>query len=99
MVFIVLINGTIGGPMTSGTPIPRGLVFVLKSGEVVVEWGEGRVQDILTGDFLDFKESDYAGAVSDSDLEVLKKNGQVVSYDNRIVVVQSLPEPPRETIE
>jgi hypothetical protein len=85
--------------MVKGTPVPRGLVFLLKSGEVVVDWGEGRVQDILTGDFLDFKESDYAGAVSDNDLEMLKKNGQVVSYDIRIVYLQSLPEPPRETID
>jgi hypothetical protein len=85
--------------MTSGTPVARGLVFMLQTGEIVVDWGEGRVQDILTGDFLEFKENDYGGAITDSDLERLKDLGRVVSYTNRLVYLRPLPEPPRPTIE
>jgi hypothetical protein len=85
--------------MTSGTPVARGLVFILQTGEIVVDWGEGRVQDILTGDFLEFEESDYGGAVTDSDLERLKDLGRVVSYTIHLVYLRPLPEPPRPTIE
>ncbi len=85
--------------MTDGTPIPRGLVFVLKSGEMVVDWGDGRVQDIETGSFLTFKESNYGRAISDQDLERLRNLGRVVDYDARIVHLRPLPEPPRRTID
>jgi len=85
--------------MTSGTPVARGLVFMLQTGEIVVDWGDGRVQDIQTGKFLEFQESDYGGAVTDSDLERLKDIGRVVSCTNRTVYLRPLPEPPRPTIE
>jgi hypothetical protein len=85
--------------MPSGLPVSRGLVFFLNSGELVVDWGDGRVQDIMTGDFLEFEERNYGGAITDSDLELLKKNGRVISYDSRIVYLGPLPEPPRPTIE
>lgn len=85
--------------MTSGFPVVRDLVFVLKSGEIVLDWGDGRVQDVLTGEFLDFEEPDYGRAVSDVDLEMLKNNGRVIAYDPRMVYLTPLPEPPRPTIE
>jgi hypothetical protein len=85
--------------MPSGFPVSRGLVFVLGNGEVVFDWGDGRVQDILTGDFLEISDQDYGRAVLDSDLEMLKNNGRVESYDNRIVYLHPLPEPPRPTID
>ena len=65
--------------MTSGIPVTRGWVFVLKSGEVVIDWADGRVQD--------------------TDLENLRNNGRVVSWDARTVYLVPLPEPPRHTIE
>lgn len=85
--------------MPGGTPIPRDLVFVLKSGEIVVDWGDGRVQDIETGEFHPFKEKDYGRAISDSDLDRLKLMGRVDSFDPRTVFLLPLPEPPRRTIE
>ena len=85
--------------MTSGTPVARGLVFMLQTGEIVVDWGDGRVQDIQTGDFLEFQESDYGGALTDSDLDRLKELGRVVSYTNQLVYLRPLPEPPRPTID
>jgi hypothetical protein len=85
--------------MISGIPITREWVFVLKTGEVVVDWGDGRVQDILTGDFLDFEERDYGRAAMDPDLESLKNNGRIEAYDTRTVYLRPLPEPPRPTID
>ena len=85
--------------MTSGIPVTRGWVFVLKSGEVVIDWGDGRVQDILSGDFLVYDEKDFGRAVQDTDLENLRNNGRVVSWDARTIYLVPLPEPPRHTIE
>jgi hypothetical protein len=85
--------------MVSGIPVPREWVFVLRTGETVVDWGDGRVQDILSGDFLQFEEKDYGRSVMDSDLENLKNNGRVDGYDVRTVYLRPLPEPPRRSID
>lgn len=85
--------------MHRGTPVPRGSVLRLKTGEVVVDWGDGRVQDVLTGDFLDYDEHNYGGAVQDTDLAHLQRNGRVEFFDARTVYLSPLPEPPRKTIE
>jgi hypothetical protein len=85
--------------VTSGIPVPRSLVFVLKTGEVVFDWGDGRVQDVMTGEFLGFDEDNYGRAVLDTELESLRNNGRVESFDARTVHLRPLPEPPRTTIE
>ena len=38
--------------MTSGTPVNRDWVYVLQDGTIVIEWEEGNLQDVQTGDFL-----------------------------------------------
>lgn len=85
--------------MSSGTPIPRDLIFVLKTGETVVDWGDGRVQDIESGGFIPFRESDYGRPISDQDLDRLRNIGRVIDYDARTVFLRPLPEPPRRTID
>jgi hypothetical protein len=85
--------------MPSGMPVPRDLLFVLKTGEFVLDVGASRVQDVQTGEFLTFREQDYGRAILDSDLEALKNNGVVISYGPRIVYIRPLPETPRRTID
>ncbi|MCJ7678920.1 MAG: hypothetical protein MUO35_14495 [Anaerolineales bacterium] len=85
--------------MTSGIPVTRGWVFVLKTGEVVIDWADGRVQDIMTGDFMSYDEKDYGRPVQDTDLEMLRNNGRVDAYNARTVYLRPLPEPPRATID
>lgn len=85
--------------MPDGTPIPRDLIFVLRGGETVVDWGNGRVQDVESGRFYEFEERDFGRAVTDRDLDRLTNVGRVVSYDSRIVYLRPLPEPPRRTID
>jgi hypothetical protein len=85
--------------MTRGIPVSRSLVFVLQSGEAVVDWGDNRVQDVLSGEFRTFQESDYGRPIMDADLESLKNNGRVEAYDAMLVYLRPLPEPPRKTIE
>jgi hypothetical protein len=85
--------------MPRGIPVSRSLVFVLKSGDVVVDWGDGRVQDILQGEFRPYDEADYGRAATDADLELLRKNGRVEAYDAYMVYIRTLPEAPSKTIE
>jgi hypothetical protein len=85
--------------MPSGIPVPRDLLFVLKTGQYVLDVGDARVQDVQTGEFLAFRERDYGRAILDGDLETLKNNGVVTSYGPRVVYLRPLPEPPRRTIE
>ena len=85
--------------MTTGLPVPRGWVLLTKSGEVVLDWGDGRVQDVLTGDFLQLSEQDFDRAANDADLEVMRKAGRVESFDARTVYLRPLPEPPRPALE
>lgn len=85
--------------MTSGVPVTRGWVFVLKTGEVVIDWADGRVQDIMSGEFRVYDEKDYGRPVQDTDLDNLRNNGRVESYDARTVYLRPLPEPPRATID
>jgi hypothetical protein len=85
--------------LTTGLSVARGWIFLAQTGEVVLDWGDGRVQDILTGEFLQLSEQDLGRPVQDADLEILRKNGRVETYDARTVVLKPLPEPPRPTLE
>jgi hypothetical protein len=85
--------------MPRGIPVSRSLVFVIKSGDVVVDWGDGRVQDVLQGEFRPYDENDFGRVVTDSDLEYLKKNGRVEAYDAYMVYIRTLPEAPSKTID
>jgi hypothetical protein len=84
--------------MTNGLPINRHLIVVLMNGAAVIDWGEGLGVDLFSGEFLQFKQSDYCHAIQDEELEMLKKAGRIVSYDQREVFVSSLPEMPRRYI-
>lgn len=85
--------------MTTGLPIPRGWILMTKNGEVVLDWGDGRVQDVLTGEFLQPRDPDFGRPATDGDLEVLRKSGRVESFDARTVYLRPLPEPPRPSLE
>ncbi len=85
--------------MNRGLAVPRSTIFRLQSGEVVIDWGDGRIQDILTGEFRTYNEHDFAGPVQDSDLESLRNNARVDAWDVRTVYLRPLPEPPRRTID
>jgi len=85
--------------MARGMPVPRSLVFLTVTGEAVVDWGDGRVQDITSGGFMTYSESNYSRPLTDVELQTLKNNGRVEDYDDRMVYLRPLPEPPRKTID
>ncbi|RPI33321.1 MAG: hypothetical protein EHM70_06365 [Chloroflexota bacterium] len=85
--------------MPSGTPINRQWIVVLDDGTPVVDWGNGSGVDLISGNFVRFQENRYSHVIQDSELDVLKRAGQVSSYDSQVVFIVSLPEPPHHTME
>lgn len=83
----------------TGTPISRQWIYMLQDGTPVIDWGDGKVQDMYSGDFKPFDEKDYSHPITDRELDVLKNAGRVSKYDSKDVYVNSLPEPPREMID
>lgn len=82
-----------------GTPVLKEFMYILKDGAMVVDWGEGQVQDMMTGDFMPLRESDIGHKMTDRDLDLLKKRGRVSSYDLRTVYLMPLPEGNRKTLD
>jgi hypothetical protein len=78
----------------SGTPLSRHWILVLKDGRTVVDWGNDRFQDILTGEFITCLESEISHTAQDDDLQTLKKAGLVYRFDTTHIYVATLPEPP-----
>ncbi|MCL4561840.1 MAG: hypothetical protein M1281_14685 [Chloroflexi bacterium] len=85
--------------MQGGTPVGRHCVVVLIDGNTVVDWGDGLVQDILSGEFFRCREEDISHTVLDAELEDLKHAGHVESYTAQQVYLRALPEPPRSTLD
>lgn len=82
-----------------GTPLNRQWIIVLNDGMVVIDWGDGVYQDIVSGDFLPIREEDVSHHIINQELDWLTKIGCVASYDNLFVHVHSLPERPQRTID
>jgi hypothetical protein len=82
--------------MPAGYAINRQLVFVLRNGTVIVDWGNGWGADLDRGEFIQFKEQDASHSVQDDELESLKRMGLVVDYDQSQVYFTYIPEPPSQ---
>jgi hypothetical protein len=80
--------------MPAGFAISRQLIFVLKDGAVIVDWGNGWGADLERGEFIPYKEVDYSHAIQDDELESLKRMGLVSDYDQYQVYITYMPEPP-----
>ncbi len=85
--------------MKTGIPISRHCVLTLKSSEIVVDWGNGVCQEILTGKISSWMEEDVSHTTIDEELTHLKKVGLVEKFDAHNVYVVQMPEPPKPTIE
>jgi hypothetical protein len=84
--------------MTSGHAVNRQLIVVLNDGTPVLEWGDGLGVDLFRGEFFRFPEGEQPYPVQDDELEMLRKAGRVLRYDQWQVVVTSLPESPVQPI-
>lgn len=85
--------------MPGGVPIDRQWIFVLRDGRPVLDWGDGLVQDLLNGEFVNFSKETISHPIQDDDLEMLKRAGRIERFNDRQVYVYSLPERPQPTLE
>ena len=83
----------------AGIEVPKQYMYVLKDGRMVVDWGEGQVQDVMTGDFLRFREADIGHPMMNKELDILIARGRVSSYDSRHVYLLPLPEGKRKMLD
>lgn len=72
--------------------MPRRAVFILADGSFVVQWDEGRVQELLSGRYRKIEDNDYGHAITNYELNQLKAAGRVEHYDQRFVWLYALPE-------
>lgn len=79
----------------SGSPVPRRNVFILADGSFVVQWDEGRVQELLSGRYRKYDDGDFGHAITNYELNQLKAAGRVEHYDQRYVWLYALPETSR----
>ena len=84
--------------MPSGPVVHRELVFLLRDGRPVIDWGGGVFQDIWSGDFIQCQENEISHIIPDESLEMLMDAKRVEHYDNVMVYLYALPELPRNTL-
>ncbi len=85
--------------MPEGLAINRRWVLVLNNGVIVIDWGEGVFQDLLTGELLRGLTLVGSHVIQDEQLLWLKRTGNIAGFDESNVYINNLPEIPRKTIE
>lgn len=85
--------------MSKGLAISRHWVLILNNGLVVIDWGDGVFQDLMTGDFLQDVTLIGSHRIQDSELDWLKRSANIAGFDEQSVYVQGLPENPKKTLE
>ncbi len=81
------------------TGINRNWLMMLDSGIVVIDWGDGLYQDIITGKFMRCNSEEISHVAMESELIYLKKVGRIDDFDSKHVYVHGLPERPTSTID
>jgi hypothetical protein len=94
-----MMGGNTRCAMTTGKPINRQWIYILKDGTSVVEWEEDLVQDLLSGDFLHPSRSEFSHPIRDDELNILLRAGRIDRYDAREVYLNSLPEQMRRMLD
>lgn len=78
--------------MTKGTPLNRTWICVLIDGSIVIDWGNGKAQDMYSGTYRPFREGEFSHVATDRELDQLKRAGLVTGYTNRQAYITALPE-------
>ncbi len=85
--------------MPAGVAINRHWVMVMKDGAVLMDWGNGLFQDLLTGEFLENVEQAGSHTIQEDELEWLKRTARIQEYDADMVYLVNLPDRPLKTLE
>ncbi len=85
--------------MPAGTPIERSLICMLRDGTLVIDWGDGKAQDLMSGEFLAVKDKDFSHPATEADLNRLMHAGRLAAYDQAMVYLSALPEFDRKLLD
>lgn len=85
--------------MSGGTPVHRQWVLVLHDGEIVVDWGDGQVQSVFSGEFVQASLAENGVSIRDDELKQLMRSNRVDHYDATQVWFTHLPERPARSID
>lgn len=72
--------------------IPRDSLFVLVDGTFVVQWSEGRVQELVEGRYRVYEQEDFGAPITDYELQQLLKAGLIEHFTEDQVTLCPLPE-------
>ncbi len=85
--------------MTEGTAVNRDYVLLTQDGRLIVDWGDGKFMDVLSGNFVEIKEEEISHHPTNEELDWLVHINAVVKYDGKSVWFAKLPERPLRTID
>ena len=85
--------------MTAAVPINRHWVIVLHNGDVIIDWGDGVFQDIISGAFVPAVEQAGSHAIQNDECAWLESSGVIQGFDATQVYVTQLPLRHREPLE
>ena len=85
--------------MKRGTPVERAFVCVLADGTMCVDWGDGRMQDVVTGEFRPAADHLTTHTITDAELQSLVRQGIATGYDSGHAYLLPLPERPVKTLD
>jgi hypothetical protein len=85
--------------MPSALPINRQWVIVLNNGDVIIDWGDGVFQDVMSGTFLTAVDQTGSHPVQDDECSWLEKAGAIQGFDKFQVYVFDLPIRSKKSIE
>lgn len=85
--------------MSEGTAVNREWVIITHDGTLIVDWGDEKFMDVLTGEFVTIKEHEISHHPTNDELEWLVHINRVVKYDAKSVWFVKLPERPQKSID
>jgi hypothetical protein len=85
--------------LTEGTSINREWVLFTQDGRLIVDWGDGKYMDIVSGEFIDIQEHEISHHPTNEELDWLIHVDRVIKYDAKTVWFAKLPERPQRTID
>lgn len=68
-------------------PVPRSRVFVMVDGSFVVQWEQNRVQRLVDGRYVPYREDQFGSAIMDYELNQLRNTRLIADYDEEHVYI------------
>jgi len=71
--------------------INRKWIFLLKDGNAALDWGEGKAQILLSGEFTRYSADDYSHLLQDDELIPLVEAGRIADFNTHQAAIVPWP--------